>query len=242
MSMNPTHPGSTLELGVIGNGTLAALIDPAGTIQWCWFPASGWRSDLLRLLGGTQPYRPQEPDNGGYFAVELAGALTQSRQWYKLNSAVLVTRIEDRDGNVVEITDFAAPFRQFDRMFRPPTLMRQIVPVRAGPDSPSAYVRASTTARNGASNHPRLQPYPLRQPLRRRAADHRCRPVLCDRGDALLSGSARCISSWARTRAWAPASPIRHAPFWSVPWSIGTVGSARSPSPSSGRRRSSAPP
>ena len=131
--MNPTHPPCNLDLGVIGNGTLAALIDPVGTILWCGFPRLDGDPIFCALLGGTQPYRPQEPGNGGYFAVEPAGGMASSHQVYQLNSAVLVTRIEDREGNVVEITDFAPRFHQFDRIFRPPTLVRIIVPVKGLP-------------------------------------------------------------------------------------------------------------
>ena len=131
--MNPTHPTCNLELGVIGNGTLAALIDPVGTILWCGFPRLDGDPIFCALLGGTQPYRPQEPGNGGYFAVEPAGGMASSHQEYQLNSAVLVTRIEDREGNTLEITDFAPRFHQFDRMFRPPTLVRIIVPVKGLP-------------------------------------------------------------------------------------------------------------
>jgi GH15 family glucan-1,4-alpha-glucosidase len=133
MNMNPTHPPCNLDLGVIGNGTLAALIDPVGTILWCGFPRLDGDPIFCALLGGTQPYRPQEPDNGGYFAVEPAGGMASSHQAYQLNSAVLVTRIEDREGNIVEITDFAPRFHQFDRIFRPPTLVRIIVPVKGLP-------------------------------------------------------------------------------------------------------------
>ncbi|MGB4334526.1 MAG: glycoside hydrolase family 15 protein [Chromatiaceae bacterium] len=131
--MNPTHPPCNLDLGVIGNGTLAALIDPVGTILWCGFPRLDGDPIFCALLGGTQPYRPQEPGNGGYFAVEPAGGMASSHQAYQLNSAVLVTRIEDREGNTLEITDFAPRFHQFDRMFRPPTLVRIIVPVKGLP-------------------------------------------------------------------------------------------------------------
>lgn len=40
----------------------------------------------------------------------------------QVNSAVLVTRLEDQDGNAVEVTDFVPRFAQFERMFHRPTL------------------------------------------------------------------------------------------------------------------------
>ena len=124
---------STLALGVIGNGTLAALIDRHATVVWCGFPRLDGDPIFCSLLNGPRPYRPQEPDNGGYFGCEPVGTLAESRQWYQINSAILVTRIEDHDGNAFEVTDFAPRFKQFERMFRPPTLVRRIAPVKGRP-------------------------------------------------------------------------------------------------------------
>ncbi len=124
---------SNLDLGVIGNGTLAALIDRYATVVWCGFPRLDSDPIFCSLLNGSQSYRPQEPDNGGYFACELVSPLAEARQWYQINSAVLVTRIEDQDGNAIEITDFAPRFVQFERMFRPPTLVRRLVAVKGRP-------------------------------------------------------------------------------------------------------------
>ena len=124
---------STLDLGVIGNGTLAALIDRYATVVWCGFPRLDGDPVFCSLLNGPRPYLPQEPDNGGYFACEPVGALAEARQWYQINSAILVTRIEDQNGNAFEVTDFAPRFKQFERMFRPPTLVRRIAPVKGRP-------------------------------------------------------------------------------------------------------------
>ncbi|NCA87384.1 MAG: glycoside hydrolase family 15 protein [Gammaproteobacteria bacterium] len=123
----------TLELGAIGNGTLAALIDTRATNLWCCFPRLDGDPLFCALVGGTQPYRPREGDKGGYFAVEPAGDLAVSRQRYQLNSAVLITELEDGEGNVAEVTDFAPRFHQYDRIFRPPTLVRRIAPVKGLP-------------------------------------------------------------------------------------------------------------
>ncbi len=124
---------SNLDLGVIGNGTLAALIDRYATVVWCGFPRLDGDPIFCSLLQGPRSYRPQEPGNGGYFACELVGTLAETRQWYQINSAVLVTRIEDLEGNAIEITDFVPRFMQFERMFRPPTLVRRLVAVKGRP-------------------------------------------------------------------------------------------------------------
>ena len=123
---------STLELGVIGNGTVAALIDVNATIVWWGFPRFDGDPVFYALLNGADPIRPEDPENGGYYAVELIGC-HQRQQRYLPNSAVLETRLEDANGNAVEIIDFAPRFTQFERMFRPPMLVRRIVPVQGRP-------------------------------------------------------------------------------------------------------------
>lgn len=122
---------STLELGVVGNGTLAALIDGAGTIVWCGFPRLDGDPVFNSLVNGGASANP-DPASGGFFAVKLAGC-RHTHQRYLPNSAILETRLEDCDGNAVEIIDFAPRFAQFDRMFRPPMLVRQIIPVAGRP-------------------------------------------------------------------------------------------------------------
>jgi len=153
---------NNLDLGVIGNGTLAALIDRCATVVWCGYPRLDGDPVFCSLLNGSRPYRPAEPDNGGYFACELVGALGETRQWYQINSAVLVTRIEDQAGNAIEVTDFAPRFTQFERMFRPPTLIRRLTPVKGRPQlrvrvrPRFAYGQESPQVTVG-SNHVRYQ-------------------------------------------------------------------------------------
>ena len=118
---------NTLDLGLIGNCHIGALIDEAGEIVWCCLPRFDADPVFCSLL--------REHDTGegfGYSAVELddqAGA----DQYYLANSAVLVTRLTDSRGGVVEITDFAPRFRQYGRMFIPIMLIRQIRRVQGTP-------------------------------------------------------------------------------------------------------------
>ncbi|CAK0746329.1 Glucoamylase [Gammaproteobacteria bacterium] len=123
---------NTLELGVIGNGTVAALIDVNATIVWWGFPRFDGDPVFHALVNGENSFHPEDPTNGGYYAVELIGC-QHRQQYYLSNSAVLATRLEDEDGNAVEIIDFAPRFAQFERMFRPPMLVRRIVPVQGRP-------------------------------------------------------------------------------------------------------------
>jgi GH15 family glucan-1,4-alpha-glucosidase len=109
----------SLELGIVGNCTISALIDPQGTVVWSCFPRFDGDPLFCSLL-----------DNGGergFYAVELDD-LVEVEQHYLQNTAVLVTRLVDGNGNGVEITDFAPRFFQFGRIYRPTTLMRIVRP------------------------------------------------------------------------------------------------------------------
>jgi GH15 family glucan-1,4-alpha-glucosidase len=109
----------SLELGIVGNCTISALIDRQGTIVWSCFPRFDGDPLFCRLL--------DEDGERGLWAVDL-DELVEIEQHYLQNTAVLVTRLIDRSGDGVEITDFAPRFLQFGRIFRPTTLMRIVRP------------------------------------------------------------------------------------------------------------------
>jgi GH15 family glucan-1,4-alpha-glucosidase len=118
---------NTLDLGLIGNCHIGALIDEAGEIVCCCLPRFDADPVFCSLL--------REHDTGegfGYSAIELADQ-AGADQYYLANSAVLVTRLTDSRGGVVEITDFAPRFRQYGRMFIPIMLIRQIRCVQGTP-------------------------------------------------------------------------------------------------------------
>jgi GH15 family glucan-1,4-alpha-glucosidase len=114
----------SLDLGIVGNCTISALIDRAGTIVWSCFPRFDGDPLFCRLLDND--------GEGGFYAVELDDQ-AESAQAYLKNTAVLVTRLTDRDGDGVDITDFAPRFLQFGRVFRPTTLMRIVRPFGESP-------------------------------------------------------------------------------------------------------------
>ena len=66
-------------------------------------------------------------ESQGVSRVEL-DELETVEQTYLENTAVLVTRLTDKHGDGIEITDFAPRFQQFGRIFRPTTLVRIIRP------------------------------------------------------------------------------------------------------------------
>lgn len=72
----------------------------------------------------------ESPD--GLFAIELEG-FDHSEQYYDDNTAVLVTRLEDQEGNALEIVDFCPRFKHFGRIFKPTTIVRMIKPVKGYP-------------------------------------------------------------------------------------------------------------
>ncbi len=113
-----------LELGVIGNCTVAALVDPQARINWCCFPHLDGDPAFCGLM---------EPRiDGGDWSFEMEN-FDHAEQEYLNNTAILVTRLYDNDGSCVEITDFAPRYRQHNRLYHPTTLMRQVRPIDGHP-------------------------------------------------------------------------------------------------------------
>lgn len=111
---------NTLDLGLIGNGAIGALIDEQAEIVWCCLPRFDGDPMFCSLLK-----EHTDQDGFGYCSVELVEQIS-AEQFYLPNTAVLVTRLTDASGAVVEVTDFAPRFRQFGRIFTPVMLIRQI--------------------------------------------------------------------------------------------------------------------
>ena len=111
---------SNLDLALIGNGSVSALIDSRGDFVWACLPRFDGDAVFCSLL------RERESESDfGFFAVELIG-MVRVEQEYLTNTPVLVTRLYDAAGNAVELTDFSPRFRQFGRLFCPMTLVRRV--------------------------------------------------------------------------------------------------------------------
>lgn len=143
----------SLDLALIGNCRVAALLDSLGRIIWWCFPRFESNPEFSRLLAGEQ--------EKGFCDVVLAD-LARSKAGYIKNSAIVETELEDRQGGRLRVTDFAPRFRRFERMFRPPQLVRRISPIAGLPRisirvrPTHAYGRPVTDISLG-SNHIRYQ-------------------------------------------------------------------------------------
>ncbi len=118
---------TSLELGVIGNSNVSALVNGRGEICWACMP----RVDADAVFCSLLRERREESDFG-FLAVDLAG-VTRTEQEYLPHTAVLVTRLYDGNGGALEITDFAPRFRQFGRLFCPSQLVRMVRPLSGSP-------------------------------------------------------------------------------------------------------------
>jgi len=146
---------SGLDLALIGNSSVAALLDARARIVWSCLPR--FDSDpafcaLLRTESGPD-------DRAGVFEVDLAD-FERSEQAYIAHTPILRTRLYDRHGGAVEITDFAPRFQQFGRLFYPVMLMRQIRPLAGSPRvrvriRPLCEYGARRPAMTWGSNHVR---------------------------------------------------------------------------------------
>jgi GH15 family glucan-1,4-alpha-glucosidase len=114
-----------LDLAVVGNCSYGALVDRRGRVVWCCLPHFDRDPSFCSLLAGDDAA-------DGFFEIELAG-LERAEQFYWRNSAVLETRLFDREGNAIAIVDFAPRFEQYDRIFRPSMLIRRVCPLKGNP-------------------------------------------------------------------------------------------------------------
>ena len=104
---------STLDLGLIGNCQISALIDKNATIVWGCLPQLDSDPTFCKLLR-----HEDDADQPGEFGIELVGQ-TKSEQEYIPNTAILSTKLFDADGNGIRVTDVAPRHSYKGRMFAP---------------------------------------------------------------------------------------------------------------------------
>ena len=118
---------TSLDLALIGNGTLGALVSREAEIVWMCVPRFDGDPVFCSLLRGGAERRED-----GAFAVEMVDAV-RSEQQYIPDTPVLVTRFFDAAGSVIEVTDFSPRFLHDGKPFVPTTLVRKIVRVSGEP-------------------------------------------------------------------------------------------------------------
>jgi len=144
---------SSLELGVVGNCSWGGLIDRRGRLVWACMPRFDSDPLFAALLDDA-------PDQTGSFSIELVDQV-EAEQRYDGNTAILVTVLRDRDGNALEIRDFAPRFANHGRLYRPTMLVRRLHPLRGEPRirivlRPRCGYGAQRPATTRGSNHLRF--------------------------------------------------------------------------------------
>ncbi len=119
---------SSLDLAVIGNCSFSALIDRRGSIVWSCMP--NFDGDpvfpaLVNDYNGTE-------DEWGFWDFDLVD-FEKAEQHYIENTAVLVTRLHDTHGNIVEVTDCAPRYAHYGRFFRETVICRTVEPIKGAP-------------------------------------------------------------------------------------------------------------
>lgn len=132
---------NTLNLGLIGNGCISALVDDKAEIVWSCLPRFDSNPAFCSLLR-----EGHDTTDFGFYSVELDN-FTRSEQSYLENTAILVTRLYDDNGSSIEIIDFCPRFKRFGRMFRPMMLVRHI---RKLSGSPRIRIRLRPAGNYGA--------------------------------------------------------------------------------------------
>ncbi|MDC0610414.1 glycoside hydrolase family 15 protein [Vibrio sp.] len=115
-------PENNLDLALIGNCRISALIDKMGEVVWCCMPRFDSDPVFASLLKTGE-----KQDLHGTYGIDLDG-FSHSEQHYEKNTAVLKTVLHDQKGNSVTITDFAPRLELYGRLHRPVTLMRILTP------------------------------------------------------------------------------------------------------------------
>lgn len=204
-------PAASLDLGVVGNGSVAALVDAQARVVWGCFPAFDGDPAFCALLS---PKR-----EGGEFTIALED-FARSEQQYVDNTAILRTVLHDAHGGAVEVVDFAPRWRQHDRFYRPVMLVRRIRPLSGAPRirvqlRPLGEWGAQLPETTSGSNHIR---YLLPGHVLRATSDIPVR-LLRDGLPFVLDRELHCVlgpdeSLQAGVRAFAHMAEERTAKYW----------------------------
>lgn len=148
-------PKANLNLGMVGNCTISALIDAQARMVWCCMPRFDSDPVFHALIDSADGIGEE-----GSFQVQIEG-FERSEQAYDENTAILRTRLFDARGNAVEVTDLAPRFVRADRSFHPMLLVRRVKAIQGSPRirivlRPRADWGGTTPSRTRGSNHLRF--------------------------------------------------------------------------------------
>ena len=102
-----------LDLAVIGNCEVAALIDSDATIVFGCLPRLDADPVFCALVDCDRG-----PDERGVFGIELVDCVGKSQRYLR-NTAIVETILADANGSRLRVLDFCPRFRARGRMFRP---------------------------------------------------------------------------------------------------------------------------
>ena len=133
---------SNLDLALIGNCAMAALVNRQAEIAWCCLPDFDGDPVFCSLLMND------DTDGAhGRWSIDLID-FSHAEQYYLPNTAIVETVLYDSHGNALEVTDFAPRYEHYGRTFKPPMLVRRVRP-RAG--APRIRMRLRPLFEYGAS-------------------------------------------------------------------------------------------
>ena len=202
-----------LDLALVGNGRIGLLIDPEGSVVWGCFPRFDADPVFCALLDDATP-----EDARGVFSIELDG-LALASQAYLRNTAVLSTRLVDRDGGEIEIVDCVPRHFEHDRIHVPHTLVRHVqriagrprITVRLRPACEWGAKRPETTA---GSHHIRY----VARDLALRLTTDASLTAIADERPFLLEESCTLVFGTDEPLPGAPSAFARRAIDETVAW------------------------
>lgn len=130
----------SLDLGVIGNCAVAALVDRSGSLVWTCWPRLDGDPIFCSLVDG-------DAARSGFFSIALDEG-GECEATYLRNTAIVRTVHRAADGASFSVTDFAPRFRQFGRIFHPAMIVRVAEPLAGLP-----RVRVRIRPRGVAGDH-----------------------------------------------------------------------------------------
>lgn len=116
----------SLDLGLIGNCVISALIDRKANIVWSCLPRFDGDPVFHSLLGHTR-----DAPGEGQFSI-IMDDLVSTEQSYIPNTALLKTTLHGESGSL-DVIDFTPRFYWRDRSFRPQMIIRRLIPVSGRP-------------------------------------------------------------------------------------------------------------